>query len=177
MVASVRTEGYGGSRHPFTIADLRLVRNQLKVKKKLTWGQKEVGLTTIWWCNLRASIKSVSLRLTSLQLDGNTYLASCFGHKINLSHRRVFISVQIIWFLTCKPIHACKYERRDCAGMLQRHNHVRLCQYCTCQTLRGAKLVKTNMRHLVSEVSAVSNRNFLRLLVQTRVTVCWSRPT
>lgn len=96
MVASVRTEGYGGSRHPFTIADLRIVRNQLRVKKKLIGGQKEGGLTTIWWCNLHASIKSVSLWLTCLQLDGNTDLASCFGHKINLSHRGAFISVQII---------------------------------------------------------------------------------
>lgn len=31
--------------------------------------------------------------------------------------------------------------------------------------------------YTVREVSAVSSRNFLRLLVQTTVTVCWSRPT
>lgn len=35
MVASVRTEGYGGSRHPFTMADFRLDKNHLKVKERL----------------------------------------------------------------------------------------------------------------------------------------------
>lgn len=37
--------------------------------------------------------------------------------------------------------------------------------------------VKILSTHEVREASAVSNRNFRRLLVQTTVTVCWSRPT
>lgn len=143
MVASVRTEGYGGSRQPFTMADLRTDRNQLKVKK-MTGGQ-----------------------FTFSHLNGNTGSATYFGHNLSW----VFISKQIIWFLTC----SCKHKRRVSAFMLQKHNDGRWTLDAsdpikdTCETQTCA--------HQVSEVSAVSNRNFLRLLVQTTVTVCWSRPT
>lgn len=43
------------------------------------------------------------------------------------------------------------------------------------QTIKKYKAQRYTYK--VREASAVSNRNFLRLLVQTTVTVCWSRPT